>query len=340
MTLDAGNSNDHNVENPISIERRIPTGDAHKPPTGSDAQTDANSKEKSDDGELEILPLQTSNKVTVYSAISEVRNPVQLVKNIFSDFWSGRELAWRLFLRNIRGLYRQTLLGLFWAFLPPIANTAIWIVLRIVTNFDSGDTGVHMAVYTLAGMILWQAFMDSFQMPSNALAKNRNMIAKLNFPRESLLMVGMGEVLFDLMIRLLLLIPAFLYFEVPFHATLLLAPFAILALTTLGAGLGLLIMPFGSLYQDVGRFIGMVMPFWMIMTPVVYAPRTEGLASLLNWVNPASPLILLSRDLILLGETQFLTMGLIFAALSVPIALLGLLVFRISIPVLVERMTA
>ncbi|MFK7766537.1 MAG: ABC transporter permease [Mariniblastus sp.] len=337
MTLDAGNSNDLNVENPIPIERRVPDADAQN---GDSQPAESNASSTSVEDEREILPLQTSDKVTVYSAVSEVRDPIRLIKNIFGDFWDGRELAWRLFLRNIRGLYRQTLLGLFWAFLPPIANTAIWIVLRIVTNFDSGDTGVHMAVYTLTGMILWQSFIESFQMPSNALAKNRNMIAKLNFPRESLLLVGMGEVIFDLMIRMLLLIPAFLYFEVPFHATLLVAPFAVLALIVFGAGLGLLVMPFGSLYQDVGRFIGMVLPFWMIMTPVVYAPRTEGPGALLNWLNPASPLLLLSRDLILLGETSFLTNGLIFAGIAVPIAILGLLVYRISIPVLVERMTA
>ena len=334
MTLDAGNSNDLKGEDSLQIERRVPVDDAQ------DANANSNSKETSGEDEREILPLQTSDKVTVYSAVSEVRDPIRLIKNIFSDFWTGRELAWRLFLRNLRGLYRQTLLGLFWAFLPPIANTAIWIVLRIVTNFDPGEVGVHMIVYTLTGMILWQSFIESFQMPSNALAKNRNMIAKLNFSRESLLLVGMGEVIFDLMIRLLLLIPAFIYFNVPFHPELLLAPFAILALITFGAGLGLLIMPFGSLYQDVGRFIGMVTPFWMIMTPVVYAPRTQGPGTLLNWLNPASPLLLLSRDLILLGETSFLTTGLIYAALAVPIALLGLLVYRISIPVLVERMTA
>lgn len=279
-------------------------------------------------------------EVTVYSAQSSIRNPVQLVQNIFSDFWQGRELAWRLFLRNIRGLYRQTLLGLFWAFLPPIANTAIWIFLRQANVFSMGDTQVDGTVYILTGMILWQAFIDAFQMPLAMLNKNRNLISKLNFPRESLILVGFGEVLFDLLIRLLLLVPAFLIFQVPLHTSILYAPIAILGLVLIGAALGLLLMPIGSLYQDVGRFISMVLPFWMIITPIIYVPLTTYPGSLLNWINPASPLLLLARDWLLLGTTTHFAVGMVFAVAAIPISLIALVVYRVSLPVLIERMTA
>ena len=153
-------------------------------------------------------------------------------------------------------------------------------------------------------------------------------------------MVGIGEVVFDLMIRMLLLIPAFLIFQVPLHATILLAPLAVIGLILLGMSLGLLIMPFGSLYQDVVRFTAMALPFWMILTPIIYVPNSSFPGSLLNWVNPASPLLILARDWLLLGSTEHLTAGLIFGICAIPIVLLGLIVFRISIPVLVERMAA
>jgi lipopolysaccharide transport system permease protein len=294
----------------------------------------------SDESVADIQMVQASNIVTHYSAKSEIREPVRLIREIFSDFWLGRELAWRLFLRNIRGLYRQTLLGLFWAFLPPIANTAVWIFLKEAGVFDTGPMTVNSTVYILTGMILWQAFIDAFQMPLDVMTKNKNMISKLNFPRESLLLVGIGEIIFNLLIRLLLLIPAFLFFQVDVHATILLAPFCILGLIVLGASLGLLIMPIGSLYQDVGRFIGMMSMFWMIITPVMYPPLTGFPGSLLNWVNLASPLLILSRDMLLLGTTEHLMMGLIYGVAAFPLALLGLIFYRISIPVLVERMTA
>jgi lipopolysaccharide transport system permease protein len=150
-----------------------------------------------------------------------------------------------------------------------------------------------------------------------------------------LLLVGLGEVFFNLAIRMLLLVPAFLVFGVAFHPTILLAPLTVVGMVLLGTAFGLLIMPLGSLYQDVGRFTAIMLPFWMILTPTVYAPFDSYPGSLLNWLNPASPLLLLSRDWLLDGSMDFLFVGLIYGALVLPLLLLGLIVYRISIPVLI-----
>lgn len=358
METETGNPDDR----PLAIERRSPEvrGESLTPqqegpsPNGSGlpsigtdedtvksdvAQTAAAQSDSSSSSSAESSNQECRPEVH-YSSRSDICQPVKLVKDIANDFVNGRELAWRLFVRNIRGLYRQTFFGLFWAFLPPVANTAFWVFLREAQVFKTGDMQVNSTVFILTGMIFWQAFIDSFQMPLNMMAKNRNMISKLNFPRESLLMVGIGEVAFDLAIRLLLLIPAFLYFGISIHASIVLMPIVLVMLILFGAGLGLLLLPVGSLYQDVGRFIGIAMPFWMILTPIVYPPYPDWPGSLLNWVNPASPLILVARDWTLLGATSHGAIGWTFGLIALPVFLLGLVVYRVSIPVLVERMNA
>ena len=279
----------------------------------------------------------STDPVILYSAESEISKPVNLIRGMIRDFSAGRELAWRLFVRNLRGLYRQTILGLFWAFLPPIVNTAFWVFLREADVFDTGKMPINSTIFILTSMIFWQAFIEAFQMPIDVINKNKNMVSKLNFPRESLLMVGFGEVLFNFMIRTLLLIPAFLWFQFVPPATIVLMPIAALGLVFVGAGLGLMLMPIGALYQDVGRFIGLATPFWMILTPVVYMPLS---GSLLNWLNPASPLLILARDWALIGSTEHAGAAIIFGVASVIQMLIGLVVYRVSIPVLVERMTA
>lgn len=287
---------------------------------------------------FELAPIPDT--VTQYSSESEICRPLNLLVSIFRGFLDGRELAWRIFVRNLNGMYRQTLLGLFWAFLPPLANTAIWIFLKSQNVFEMEDTGIDSTVYILTGMILWQAFVDAFQVPTDVLNKNRNMISKLNFPRESLLIVGFGEVLFNLAIRIVLLIPAFLIFGVSMKVGALLAPLAIILMCLFGATIGLFLMPLGSLYKDVGRFISLFLPFWMIITPIIYVPPTEFPGTLLNWVNPASPLLLISRDLILMGDTSHWMIGLIFGIATIPLLVVGLIVYRVSLPILIERMPA
>jgi len=292
-----------------------------------------------EDTQTADVPAVSDSVVHYYSPTSEIRNPVQLIGNILRDTHRGRELSWRLFVRNLRGLYRQTLLGFFWAFLPPIVNTAFWLFLREAEVFDTGKMPVNSTVFILTGMIFWQAFIESFQAPLDTLNKNRNMVSKLNFPRESLLMVGFGEVIFNFLIRLTLLIPTFLIFQFSPPSTIFMMPVVALALISLGFGLGLLLLPIGSLYQDVSRFIAMALPFWMILTPVVYMPL-GGAGSILNWLNPVSPLLIVARDWTLVGATDFGLAALIYGAGAVLLLLLGLIIFRVSIPILVERMAA
>ena len=291
----------------------------------------------SEPSEHRLVP---DERIVVYSSRSDIRSPSRLFGGMYRDFMEGREIAWRLFVRNLHGMYRQTLLGLFWAFLPPIANTAMWVFLKNVGAFDMGETAVNGTVFILTGMIFWQAFVEAFNMPLQKIKANQNMLSRLRFPRESLLLVGIGEVLFNLGIRLLLLIPAFIYFQVPLHIEILYAPIAVLGLVALGAGMGLVVMPIGTLYQDVSRFITMLIPFWMIITPIIYVPRTEGMGTLLNWVNPASPLLILARDWCLIGASPHTQTGLFFLGLAIPLLVFGLVIYRVSLPVLIERMKA
>jgi lipopolysaccharide transport system permease protein len=284
---------------------------------------------------------ENDQQVVVYTAESDLRSPVRLLGSILTQFGKGRELAWRLFVRNLQGMYRQTLLGLFWAFLPPLANTAIWVFLNAqkVITFEN-PLPVHYAVYVLTGMVIWQAFIDALQMPLSVIQTNRAMISKLNFPRESLLLVGAGEALFNLLIRVMLLVVVYICYGVAFQPSMLLAFVGLLGVFLLGAAIGLFLMPIGSLYQDVGRLLIVAIPFWMILSPIVYPTPTEMPGSLLVWLNPVGPLLAWTRDLMIQGHSTFALGGIIWLAVAIPLLLIGLIIYRVSIPTLVERMPA
>jgi lipopolysaccharide transport system permease protein len=283
---------------------------------------------------------------TIYDASPDLKRPTKVLRDVLRGFIEGRELAWRLFVRQLRGMYRQTLLGMFWIFLPPIANTAIWVFLRSRNVFDFGGgadsaaASVNTTVYILTGMILWQSFVDALQMPLDAINSNRGMVSKLNFPREALILQGIGDLFFNLAIRLLLLVPAFLIFGVGFHASTFLALPLIILFVLYAVGIGLVLVPFGSLYHDVPRFLTVAMPFWMIVTPIIYVLPNQYPGSLLNWLNPASPLLVASRDLLVMGATEHWLAMTAFAVLALPVLVLGLIVFRVSIPALIERMVS
>lgn len=54
----------------------------------------------------------------------------------------------------------------------------------------------------MMGKLLWQVFVDAIQSPPNSLNAAKSMLAKINFPREAILLGGLYMVVFNFLIRL------------------------------------------------------------------------------------------------------------------------------------------
>ena len=276
--------------------------------------------------------------VRVYTPEPPLRHPVRLVTDMAVDIWSGRELAWRLFIRDLSASYRQTWFGYAWAFLPPLANALTFVFLRSQGLFEIGATKVPYAAFAMIGALLWQVFVDALNSPVTSLLQAKPMLTKINFPREAILIAGLGMVLFNFLIRLVLLGAVLLWFKVPITASILLFPLGVAALITCGFAVGLAISPIGVLYADVSKAFPIITGFWMLLTPVVYPAKETGLASTLAAWNPVSPLVITTRQF-LTGELQqhLLPFTLVFGA-SLLLSLCGLIAFRLTIPHLIARM--
>jgi len=259
---------------------------------------------------------------------------------MFHDLWASRELAWRLLVRNISAQYRQSLLGYVWAFLPPIATALIWVFLNSQKIVNAGETDIPYPVYVMIGTLLWSSFTDALNSPLNSITGSKSMLAKINFPREALLLAGLGDVGFRLMIRLIVLALVFLWFQVAIPTTILLAPFGILTLIALGSMIGLLLVPIGMLYNDVPRGLGMALQLWFYITPVVYQPLTQGLLATLTQVNPISTILVTTRNWLAVGDLAPAPgFGLILGATLV-LLFVGWVLFRLAMPHLIERISA
>lgn len=276
----------------------------------------------------------------VYTSDSQLRHPRQFVRHMLTGLLAARELAWRLLVRNIQAQYRQPLLGYFWIILPALATTLLWIFLNQSQILDVGETDIPYPVYVLVGTLLWQGFVDALNSPFQQLAASEGLLTKINFPKEAIIMAGLGEVLFNSAIRMLLLLVVFLWFRIAVPATILLAPIGILALLTLGATLGLLLAPLGMLYPDIQRGINIMIPLWFFITPVVYSPPTTWPAVLIAKLNPVSPLLITTRELLTTGTLSQAGYFLLMVCLM-PLLLISSWVFyRLAMPHLIVRMTA
>lgn len=279
----------------------------------------------------------TPLKKISYTPRSQLTRPILMVKNMFADLRASKELAWRLFIRNISAMYRQTMLGYVWAFLPPIATTLIFVFLKSNKLFDSAETEIPYPVYVMIGTLLWQVFLDAIHSPIKIIVSSKKMLAKINFPREALILAGLGEVIFNLLIRLIIFIAVILWFKIPLFSTIFLAPIGIVALIMLGIMFGVLLAPIAILFEDVQKGLAMFTSLWFFLTPVVYSTPKTWPASIIATYNPVSPLLITTRNWILTGETNSIIPFLIIFLGVFILSIIGWVLYRLAMPHLIAR---
>ncbi|MBF2004213.1 MAG: ABC transporter permease [Chlorogloeopsis fritschii C42_A2020_084] len=276
----------------------------------------------------------------LYTPESRLRYPRLLFQQMWQDLLASRELAWQLIVRDINAQYRQSLLGIFWAFIPPILTAAGFTLAKNANVVNLGDTNLPYPAYVMFSTALWQTFTEALNSPLQEVAAAKGMLAKINFPREALILAGLGKVFFNFGIKLILIVALFIWFQMPVTWSAVLAPVALVHLIILGTAIGLLLAPLGTLYQDISKLLTVFLGFWLLLTPVIYSVPKEGKLAELVKLNPVTPLLVTVREL---ATTGVLSDPHGFWVVSL-IAIFGLLVawliYKLAMPFIVERMSA
>lgn len=282
--------------------------------------------------------MHTELPVTLYTPESSLARPAKMLRDMFRDLVDSRELAWRLAQRDIKAQYRQAFFGILWAFILPLANTVTWVFLSKAGIVAVADTGLPYPVYVFTGTMLWAIFMDSINAPMQQVNNARGMLSKLKFPREALIVSGIYQTGFNAAIKIALMLGVLVIMGINPGWNLLLFPLGVASLMLVGTTLGLFITPVGMLYGDIGRAMPLLMQFLMYATPVVFPMPKAGWAATLFNLNPATPLILTARDWLTGQPTQYLGYFLAVNLIAAAFFLVVWGIYRLAMPILIERM--
>lgn len=222
-------------------------------------------------------------------------------KAMGNELIRSRELIWRLFMRDFSARYKQTVLGVLWAIILPLIAMGTFVFLNRAGLLNVGDTGIPYPVYALLGLTIWQIFSGGLTACSNALVAAGTMIVKINFPKKALVMAAMGQVLFELLIRMGLLAAILFLYRVSPQWTCIFFPLTVLPLVLLTLGLGFFFSILNVLFRDVSHMVTLGATFLMFLTPVVYPMPVGGRLGAIMSVNPLSGLVTGCRDMIVTG---------------------------------------
>lgn len=252
---------------------------------------------------------------------------VNQLKNLQS-LHSHRDLLFNWTYRIIRARYQQSLLGGLWAVIVPTVTAVIFSV--IFTFFIPVNTGnVPYLVFSYAAMVPWTLFSSSVTDMVDALTGNMNLVSKIYFPREILLISALLARLVDTFIAFGLLAVLMLYYRMSVSATgFLVLPLILLIQIAFSLGIGFIGGALNVFYRDIRHVFTLGLQLWFYASPIIYPVTAvpEKLQSI-YFLNPMAGVLDAYRAILLYhelpGPSIFYSAG-----VALLVLVLGYLVFK------------
>lgn len=253
----------------------------------------------------------------------------------------GHNLGWRLASRDIRAMYRQSALGILWAIIIPLVNALTWLFLRSAGVVQVDGLDMPYTIYVFTGTMLWGVLAESVNMPLQKALANRALLTKINFPREAIIVSSVYHLLFNTLIKVVLIFVVMAVMGYPFlNFSLFMFPLGLFGIIVSGIALGTILIPVGLLYMDISRAIPVFFQFAMYLSPVVFVISSDKwISKIISW-NPLTPLLDNSRRWITGNSPDHVLYFAIITSLSLLLFFIGLIVYRLTMPIIIERMSS
>jgi homopolymeric O-antigen transport system permease protein len=203
--------------------------------------------------------------------------PVTLIRPVrrsgipnFGELWRARDLALILAWRDVKVRYKQSLIGIAWAVLQPLLTMVVFTI--IFGKFaDLPAQGLPYPVFSMLNLVAWGFLASVFALTSGCVLANRMLVQKVHFPLLvlplSCILVPLVDFAFSFTVGLAITI----WYDVPIHSTIVLAPLFLLMLGATGIGLGSFLAVINVRYRDVPYAVPFLVQLWLFASGVIYA---------------------------------------------------------------------
>ncbi|MGF1485096.1 MAG: ABC transporter permease [Opitutales bacterium] len=279
--------------------------------------------------------------ITVFTAESTSLRPARLAGEMLRGAWEGRRLAYRLFRKDLKAEFADSLLGYTWNFANPLILAAIFILMQKDGILRTDTIAMPYPVYVVCGMLLFQTFIQSINLPLSLLVRSGNLINNVRVPAESLV----GSVLLRLGFDALFYIPIILatcwLFDVLTWQGALWLGVLYPSMILLGSAFGLFLAPLNVIYSDCSKLVQNLTRPLMFICPTFYRP-SDGmpwLEAILTY-NPIGVVMDNIRLLTVQGEWMNLPAFVCVLGAAALLFLTGWLLLHVSVTLLAQKVSA
>jgi lipopolysaccharide transport system permease protein len=247
--------------------------------------------------------------------------------NSFREILLYRDLLYFLTWKNFIVKYKQTLIGVSWAILQPLAQMVVFSILFGKFARIPSDN-VPYPIFVYSALLPWTFFSNSIIACNNSIINHAALINKVYFPRLLIPLSAVGSQLIDLGIAFLVLFGIMAYYHFTIQMTFLMILPLILLTIFAAISFGIFVAALAAMYRDFRHIIPFLVTLMFFITPVIYPPSIiNSHYEFLIHLNPMSGIITGFRSAILGHTFDWPPLLLSFGILTI-VFLFGIIYFN------------
>lgn len=249
------------------------------------------------------------------------------------SLWRHRGLIMALTRREVAGRYRGSVLGVMWSLLQPLLMLTVYtFVFSVVfkARWRSGtDSQTEFALLLFAGLIVFNIFAECVNRAPGLVLSQPNFVKKVVFPLEIIPVVALCTAMFHACVSLCVWLAAYgVLWGMP-HWTVVLVPVVLVALAGFVLGVSWILASIGVYVRDVAQLVGMAVTVLMFLSPIFYpVDALPARFQPLFQLNPLTPAIEQSRDLLFWGKLPDPMALIAYVAVGLGVAWIGFAWFQ------------
>lgn len=246
--------------------------------------------------------------------------------NIFKKIYNYRELLKTNVKKEIRGRYKNSILGIMWSFLNPLLQLAVYSII-FGALLAGGDKTYH--IYICVALIPWTYFTTAITQSAFTVIGNADIIKKVYFPREILPISVVTSGAVNFVISTIIILAFVIFSGIGLSWYLVFYPFILLIQFILLLGISFIVSSVTVYFRDLEHIIGVVLMAAFYATPIVY--KLEQLPANLQIImqlNPMTHLINAYRDIFYYHQMPNMQILCILLALSILLTVIGYFIFK------------
>ena len=245
--------------------------------------------------------------------------------NFFKSLYEYRELLKTSISKDVRGKYKNSVLGILWSFLNPLLQIAVY---AIVFPLIMKSNLPNYTVFLCCGLIPWNFFSAAISRTSFTMVENGNIIKKVYFPREILPLSVVTSEAINFIISTIIILAFVLGYGMGLSKFIIFYPLVLLVQYVLLIGISFIVSSVTVYFRDLQHFIGIALQLLFYATPIVYAPGQ--IPEEFQWIlklNPMTYVINGYRDIFYYKQMPDLSSMAMVFGIGIVVCLIGYFIF-------------